>query len=154
MTISTRLRQIWASCGLALTVVGVACHGNDQSQGQSLCSAYCEKLVSCSVEAGQLSSDAGTSIGQAVGFCENITCSRPDQSDVLATLSACASQDCSAIASCGTPPPCATGGMAGAAGSTGPGGAPGEAGTFGSGGSLGAGGVSGLGGPIGAGGGS
>jgi hypothetical protein len=114
------LRPAWAICGLVLALVGPACHSNSQSQGQSLCSTYCEKLASCSVEAGQLSADAGASFRQAVGFCENVTCLCPDQSDVLTALSACASLDCTTIG-----------------GSTGLGGATGEGGSFGTGGSVG-----------------
>ena len=131
------LRPAWAICGLVLALVGPACHSNSQSQGQSLCSTYCEKLASCSVDAGQLSADAGASFRQAVGFCENVTCLCPDQSDVLTALSACASLDCTTIGSCATIPPCTSGGTAGADGSTGLGGATGEGGSFGTGGSVG-----------------
>jgi hypothetical protein len=152
MITSSKRRPTWTTCALALALAGVACKSNSQSHGQSLCSAYCEKLAACSIEAGQLSADGGTSASQAVGFCENVTCLCPDQSDVLSALSACASQDCSAIGSCGAIPLCTSGGMAGTDGSTGMGGTPGEGGTLGTGGTFGAGGQLGTGGSFGTGG--
>jgi hypothetical protein len=148
MTIFSKPRVAWTTGALVLALLSPACKNSTQSQGQSLCNAYCEKVAACSVEAGQLSSDGGTLVSQAVGFCENVTCLCPDQSDVLAALSACASQDCSAIGACSVIPPCTSGGTTGAGGSTGLGGTPGEGGSFGSGGSFGTGGSIGVGGSI------
>jgi hypothetical protein len=149
MIISSKLRTTWTTFALALALVGPACKSNSESQGQSLCNAYCEKVAACSIEAGQLSADGGTFVSQTVGFCENLTCLCPDQSDVVAVLSACVSQDCSTIGACGAIPACTTGGTAGAGGSTGLGDNTGEGGSFGSGGSFGTGGSSiGAGGSI------